>query len=95
MLKQGTVVALDSTRNLLKRLSGRALKLWLGGVKLPQTLTAMQIAAGEKSVTLGLKDYSDIERIMSELRAHDVQVQEMQLLQPDLEDVFVEIMRRQ
>lgn len=95
MLKQGSVVALDSTRNLLNSVSGRTLKLWLGGVKLPETLTAMQVATGEKSLTLAIKDYSDIERIMAELRAHDVQVQEMQLLQPDLEDVFVEIMRKQ
>jgi ABC-2 type transport system ATP-binding protein len=71
------------------------LKLWLGGAKLPETLTAMQVATGEKSLTLAIKDYSDIEWIMAELRAHDIQVQEMQLLQPDLEDVFVEIMRKQ
>ncbi|MGH8770428.1 MAG: ABC transporter ATP-binding protein, partial [Burkholderiales bacterium] len=95
MLKQGSVVALDSTRNLLNSVSGRTLKLWLGGVKLPETLTPMQVATGEKSLTLAIKDYSDIERIMAELRAHNVQVQEMQLLQPDLEDVFVEIMRKQ
>ena len=95
MLKQGTIVALDSTRNLLNTLSGRTLKLWLGGMELPPVLQAMQVSRGAKSVTLALNDYSDIERIMSELRKHDIQVQEMQLLQPDLEDVFVEIMRRQ
>lgn len=95
MLKQGSVVALDSTRNLLNSVSGRSLKLWLGGAKLPGALTHMQIAAGEKSVTLALHDYLDIERIMAELRSHGIQVQEMQLVQPDLEDVFVEIMRKQ
>ncbi|MGH8729060.1 MAG: ABC transporter ATP-binding protein [Burkholderiales bacterium] len=95
MLKQGSIVALDSTRNLLKTLSGRSLKLWLNGANLPRALEAMAVARGVKSVTLGLKDYSDIERILAELRANNIEVQEMQLLQPDLEDVFVEIMKRQ
>jgi ABC-2 type transport system ATP-binding protein len=95
MLKQGNIVALDSTRNLLNTLSGRSLKLWLGGAELPSELKLMQTAQGAKSVTLTLKDYSDVERILAALRGHSIQVQEMQLVQPDLEDVFVEIMRRQ
>lgn len=94
MLKQGRVVALDSTKNLLNTLSGRSLKLWLAPDRLPKSLRGLAAARGEKSWTLAIQDYSDIERVLAELRVGGVQIREMELLQPDLEQVFLQMMHR-
>ncbi|MBA2351619.1 MAG: ATP-binding cassette domain-containing protein [Burkholderiales bacterium] len=95
MLKHGAIVALDSTQNLLNSVSGRRLKMWLKPNELPPALQPMQIARGEKSFTLKIEDYSEIERVMAELRMAGITVQELELQQPDLEDVFMQIMSRQ
>ncbi|MBC7944239.1 MAG: ABC transporter ATP-binding protein [Burkholderiales bacterium] len=95
MLKRGAVVALDSTQNLLNSVSGRRLKLWLKPNELPPPLQPMQIAKGEKSFTLKIGDYAEIERVMAELRMAGIAVQELELQQPDLEEVFMQIMSRQ
>ncbi|MBC7944119.1 MAG: ABC transporter ATP-binding protein [Burkholderiales bacterium] len=95
MLKRGAIVALDSTQNLLNSVSGRRLKLWLKPNELPLALRPMQIAKGEKSFTLKIEDYAEIERVMAELRMAGIAVQELELQQPDLEEVFLQIMSRQ
>ena len=88
------MVALDSTKNLLNTLSGRSLKLWLAPDRLPESLRGLAAARGEKSWTLAIQDYSDIERVLAELRVEGVQIREMELLQPDLEQVFLQMMHR-
>ncbi len=95
MLKRGAIVALDSTQNLLNSVSGRRLKLWLKPNELPPALQPMRIATGEKSATLKIEDYAEIERVMAGLRMAGIAVQEMELQQPDLEEVFLQIMSRQ
>jgi ABC-2 type transport system ATP-binding protein len=94
MLKQGNIVALDSTQNLLKSISGRSLKLWLSPNKLPAALEPLLTATGPKSFTLRIDDYSEIEQVMGELRDAGINVLEMELRQPDLEEVFLQIIRR-
>lgn len=94
MLKQGNIVALDSTQNLLKSISGRSLKLWLSPNKLPTALEPLLTATGPKSFTLRIDDYSEIEQVMGELRDAEINVLEMELRQPDLEEVFLQIIRR-
>jgi ABC-2 type transport system ATP-binding protein len=46
------------------------------------------------SLKLSLADHAAIEGILAALRESRVAVLEMEILQPDLEDVFVQIMRR-
>jgi ABC-2 type transport system ATP-binding protein len=43
---------------------------------------------------LALKSYVELEDLMRELRESGVRVQEMEVMQPDLEEVFVQIMHR-
>ena len=43
--------------------------------------------------TLLLDDYAVLERVLVELREARVAIQEMELQQPDLEEVFVKIMQ--
>ncbi len=43
---------------------------------------------------VNFSDYGELETLLADLRRAGVQVQEMQLLEPDLEDVFTDIMKR-
>ncbi|OIQ86636.1 daunorubicin/doxorubicin resistance ATP-binding protein DrrA [mine drainage metagenome] len=93
MLKQGEIVALDSTANLLKRVPGKKLRLKLAPALMPQSLSQMLRAEDGDSFTLALVDAAQVELVLAELRAAGVKVEDMQLIEPDLEDVFMEVCR--
>jgi ABC-2 type transport system ATP-binding protein len=92
MLKQGKIVALDSTRNLIKSITGCSVRLRLSPDILPSVLQPLMGSYDEGCYILAVNDYSQIESVLAALRVAQVQVLEMQLLQPDLEEVFVKIM---
>jgi len=92
MLKQGKVVALDSTQNLINSTSGASVRLRLSSDTLPAVLQPLLSSHDEGYCVLTVKEYSEIEGVLAALRRAQVQVLEMQLLQPDLEEVFVKIM---
>jgi ABC-2 type transport system ATP-binding protein len=94
MLKQGRIVALDKTENLLRLHSGCYVELRLDGV-LPQQLeTLVAERRDDGAIRLALPEYAEVERVMAALREARVAVQEMEIMQPDLEEVFVQIMRK-
>ncbi len=94
MLKQGRVVALDRTESLLRLHSGCQVVMRLNGA-LPEAFQAKVVERREDgSVKLSLSDHAAIEGLLAALREAQVTVLEMEILQPDLEDVFVQIMRR-
>jgi ABC-2 type transport system ATP-binding protein len=94
MLKQGRIVALDSTANLLKRVHHLFLRVRLAGAPLPGALVPLvHTAAAAGDTVLRLQDYEDIEPTLARLREAGCRIEELELTQPDLEDVFVEIMR--
>ncbi|HVK54892.1 MAG TPA: ABC transporter ATP-binding protein [Burkholderiales bacterium] len=95
MLKNGQIVALDSTRNLLAGFSDKHLKLTIANGSLPAKLSAQIVANDGDSYTLALQDYSEVESVLAALREAAVSIVEMKVEQPDLEDVFVKIMGRQ
>ena len=91
MMKQGEIVALDTTANLLSKLPGKNLRLVLGEANIPTTLLPM-LKTGENGVyTLALTDLNQIEFALSEMRKANINVQDMQLLEADLEDVFMSL----
>ena len=91
MMKDGKIVALDSTANLLSKLPGKNLRLALGEATLPTTLLPM-LKSGQNGVfTLALTELSQIEFALSELRKANIAVQDMQLIEADLEDVFMKV----
>jgi len=94
MLKQGRVVALDRTENLLKLHSGCQLVLRLGGVLPPVLEAKVAERRDDGSLKLALPDHAAVEGVLAALREAHVAVLEMEILQPDLEDVFVQIMQR-
>ncbi|HXV06558.1 MAG TPA: ABC transporter ATP-binding protein [Burkholderiales bacterium] len=94
MLKQGRVVALDTTRNLLQHFSGVRIRIRLLPDVLPPDLGPYHVAREGESEILQLPDYGAIERVLAALRAAEVQAQELEVLQADLEQVFVQMMRK-
>lgn len=94
MLKQGRVVALDTTQNLINAVSEQVLKLRLDPDRLPASLESLAGASENGERTLALQGYGTLEHVLAELRRAGIRILEMQLLQPDLEEVFVKIMRK-
>jgi ABC-2 type transport system ATP-binding protein len=94
MLKQGRIVALDTTRNLLQHVSGARLRLRLEPDELPPALERYSLGTKDGSRVLQLPDCASVEEVLARLRESRVQVQEMEVMQADLEDVFVQMMRR-
>ena len=94
MMKQGKIVALDTTKNLLESFSGHRIKLRLSPDHLPADLQSLLTQRSESSYTLALSDYAELEKVMLRLREAGIAAQEIELLQPDLEEVFVKIMSK-
>lgn len=94
MLKQGRIVALDSTQNLIgKMTAGNSLRLRLSPDSLPADLENLLISHKDGIHELRIENYARIESILSVLRSANIQIAEMHLQQPDLEDVFINIMK--
>jgi ABC-2 type transport system ATP-binding protein len=92
MLKQGRIVALDTTKNLVNRLDSLYLKLRIAGAALPAALVARVRDSRDAVHTLRLRSYAEVEGVLAQVREAGAQIEELELLQPDLEDVFVQIM---
>jgi ABC-2 type transport system ATP-binding protein len=96
MLKAGNVVALDSMSALIKRISGAQMKLKLAQGSLPDSLRALAIAQDGPAIAnqsvLRITNYSEVEPILAALRMADCVIEDLQLQQADLEDVFLQIM---
>lgn len=95
MMKQGEIVALDSTANLLNKFAGKKLRLTLGDVTLPVNIQSM-LRSQEKGVfSFALNDMAQIEFVLSALRTANIKVIDMQLNEADLEDVFLSLVGKQ
>jgi ABC-2 type transport system ATP-binding protein len=94
MLKQGRVVALDTKQNLLRRHPGCYVELRLRPDRLPESLAPLLAQRHEGGYRLALREYVDVERVIAELRANGIEIRELEVMHPDLEEVFVRIMRK-
>ncbi|MFZ3320928.1 MAG: ABC transporter ATP-binding protein [Usitatibacter sp.] len=95
MMKEGRIVALDSTARLLADFSERVLRVKLEGCELPASLAhgATQDAAGAWRIPI--VDVAHVEQALRELRAAGATVASLEVAEPELEEVFVKIMRRE
>jgi ABC-2 type transport system ATP-binding protein len=98
MLKLGKVVAQDKMSALLQRISGAQLVLKLNPGNASQALPPglqhllTHPSSDARSYTLRINDYAEVEPVLAAIRQHGSQIEEMQLNQADLEDVFLQIM---
>jgi ABC-2 type transport system ATP-binding protein len=93
MLKQGRIVALDSTANLLRRVHHLFLRVRVAGA-FPEALRPLEHASNAAGHVLRLKGYDEVEPTLARIREGGCRIEELELMQPDLEDVFVEVMQR-
>jgi ABC-2 type transport system ATP-binding protein len=92
MLKEGRIVALDTTSNLVNRMDNLYLKLRIAGAALPAALAARVRNSRDAVHTLRLRSFAEVEGVLAQVREAGALIEELELLQPDLEDVFVQIM---
>lgn len=91
MLKAGRIVALDTTERLLARFQAHELEVRLDR---PEATLALGGVAGEDGwVRIPFERYADVELILRRLREAGAEVRELRVGEPDLERVFVEVMR--
>ena len=93
MLKGGRVVALDSTENLLQSHANHALRFRLGeGDQLPPVFAGKAVFS-EGIWALPFEDYSEVGTLVDTLRNAGCTLQELEIGKPDLEDVFLDVMK--
>jgi ABC-2 type transport system ATP-binding protein len=78
VLKAGHIVALDSTRNLLAAFSGTR-------------VTARVVARDGSQYLLQIEGYAQLERELARLRESGVEIADIDIERPDLEDVFLRL----
>lgn len=93
MMDQGKVVALDKTRNLLKRFSAKNLNLRLDlkNKKIPVSVQKFIQSSDHNFITFLLEEIAEVEFIMSELKKSKIKILDMELTNSDLEKVFLKL----
>ena len=94
MLKAGRIVALDTTANLLARFANHTLQVRLAApVSLPPALAAAVVRQDGLDLVLGFERFDDVGALLDALRGAGAQIADMVLGKPDLEQVFVGVMK--
>jgi ABC-2 type transport system ATP-binding protein len=94
MMKQGRVVALDTTANLLKRFTGLQVMLKIGA-PLPDALRPRLVdgaGVAHERLRLRVASYDEAAQVLADLRAARIGIEDAEIQRADLEDVFVQIM---
>ena len=91
MLKQGKVVALDRTANLLAGTASTMLR-FKTDQPLPAALAGQARVTG-RIVQLKAHDAAEVETLLAALRSAGIKVEDLEIGRADLEDVFLEIMQ--
>jgi len=91
MMKHGEVVALDTTANLLSKFPSKNLCIKLSAGSMPASLAAMVKHQDGQAYVLTLTELSQVEFALSELRKANAVIEDMQLNEADLEDVFLSL----
>ncbi|MBQ0958122.1 ABC transporter ATP-binding protein [Ideonella sp. 4Y11] len=91
MLKQGRMVALDRTANLLADAKGSVLRFKTDDT-LPPDLAARARVTG-RIAQVATKDAAGVEAVLTRLREAGVRIEDLEIGRADLEDVFLAIMQ--
>ena len=93
MMDQGKVVALDKTKNLLKRFSAKNLNLRLDlkGKKIPISIQNLMQNIEHHSISFLIEEIVEVEFIISELKKSKIKILDMELTKSDLENVFLKL----
>jgi ABC-2 type transport system ATP-binding protein len=97
MMRSGKLVALDTTKNLLKKFAAKNLKLRLNLDKKngsPLSLAGIQYSLSDDWFTFELKKISDVASIIDKLKQNNIEILDMETVDPDLENVFLKLTRK-
>ena len=94
MLKSGRIVACDTTRNLLRFTNEHCAELRLDAESVPAAWQGRLQRDEGGAWRMNFGDYAELETLLADLRGAGVRILEMHLQEPDLEDVFTDIMKR-
>jgi ABC-2 type transport system ATP-binding protein len=92
LLKGGRIVALDATAELIRRFHAIYLRVRIAGA-LPPALAPLAVVSEGDRHAIKLDEYAEVETALARLRAAGCRIIEMEVVQPDLEEAFVQIMR--
>ncbi|RZL58145.1 MAG: ABC transporter ATP-binding protein [Variovorax sp.] len=90
MLKQGRLIALDRTSDLLRSAASNVLR-FKTDASLPDDIARHARVTG-RIVQLPAKDAHEVERLLATLRQAGVAVEDVEMRKADLEDVFIDLM---
>jgi ABC-2 type transport system ATP-binding protein len=93
MLKGGKVVALDTTANLLRGMSGITVQISADGVPPAWAARGGIQASGAQGYTL--TGYDELEKLLAAYRDANIAVKEMKLGEADLEQAFLKLTSRE
>jgi len=93
MMDQGKVVALDKTKNLLKRFSAKNLNLRLDlkEKKIPASIQNLIQNLDHHSISFLIEEIAEVEFIIGELKKSKIKILDMDLTNSDLENVFLKL----
>ncbi|WP_440216351.1 ABC transporter ATP-binding protein [Chromobacterium piscinae] len=91
MLKKGKLLALENKDKLLAHSARREVAVKLSG-PLPDSLLPRKLRDDDGRAVLQLADLSELEGVLAELRLAGVEVRELNVVEADLESVFVKMM---
>jgi ABC-2 type transport system ATP-binding protein len=94
MMKEGRIVALDSTARLLSAFSQRVLRVKLDGCDLPAALGVGATRDDAGWWRIPVHGAAEVENALGELRRAGVAVESLEVAEPELEEVFVKIMHQ-
>jgi ABC-2 type transport system ATP-binding protein len=94
MMKSGKIVALDSTKNLLKEFSLKNLKVRLQKNSIKKITTLLKetpFYQEDDWCTFKLKKVSDASSIIEKLNSLKIQILDLKLIESDLENIFLKL----
>jgi ABC-2 type transport system ATP-binding protein len=89
MLKDGEIVALDTTANLLRGMSGITVQISADAI--PPSWAARSGAAASGAFGFTLSGYSELETLLAAFREANITVKELKLGEADLEQAFLKL----
>jgi ABC-2 type transport system ATP-binding protein len=91
MLKAGRIVALDRTSSLLAGRASTMLRFKTDQALPPQLAEQSRVTG--RIAQVKVRDASEVEGVLAQLRTEGVKVEDLEIGRADLEDVFLEIMQ--
>jgi ABC-2 type transport system ATP-binding protein len=92
MLKRGELIALEDKNTMMQRGAARSVILKLKPAQLPASLQPLLIAQHDTRFELKLADIKELDAILAALRAEQITLKDLEITQPDLEEIFVQMM---